>query len=115
MVIDLGLFTLLANAVGIAAGWASIVSTSLAVAFSFFGNYYYVWRSKKSKVRTMPQFFAVTLTTAWGVQTGVIWAVKSVVGEGHWENVLAKLCALLVGMVINYLMYRLIFTDAGKK
>ena len=42
VVIDLGLFTLLANAVGIAAGWASIASTSVAVAFSFFGNYYYV-------------------------------------------------------------------------
>ncbi len=109
--IDVVLFALFANLLGIVAEWASVMSTSVAIVFSFFANYYFVWRSKKSKARTIPQFLAVTLITAWGVQTAVIWLVKLVIGEGDWENLLAKACAIAVGMVVNYLLYKMIFTD----
>ncbi|MDL2235492.1 GtrA family protein [Christensenellaceae bacterium OttesenSCG-928-L17] len=107
--IDMGMFAIFANVAKIGAEAASVMSTSVAIVFSFFANYYYVWRSKKSKKQTIPQFLAVTLATAWGVQTGVIWVVKLFVGDGDIENLFAKVCAIGIGMVVNYLLYKIIF------
>ena len=110
-IIDVGLFAIFANVLGVLTEFASIMSTSVAIVFSFFANYYWVWKSKKSKTRTIPQFLVITLTTAWGIQTGVIWIVKNIVGDGDWENMFAKVCAIAVGMVVNYLLYKIIFTE----
>ena len=115
---DIVLFALFANILGIYIIWSNVLSTGVTLILSFVLNYSFVWKSKKSKFSTAPKFLASTLITAWGVQNAVIWVVTAVFSEKwlfveneDWLNIVAKVCAIGVGMVINYLIYKIIFTD----
>ena len=117
-VCDMFLFLLFANVLGIYIIAANIFSTGITLILSFILNYSFVWRSKKSKLSTAPKFLVSTLFTAWGVQNAVIWLATTTLG-GRWIfegndnllNIVAKICAIGIGMVINYLVYKLIFTE----
>ena len=104
---------MLANMWGINPVLSSVISVGIAMCVSFYLNLTFVWRSEKTLKQTAPQFFAVTIFTGWGVQSFVIWGVTSIFGVGWLANLVAKVCATAIGMVINFLGYRFIFT--GKR
>jgi len=107
--VDFALFTLLTVLVGVNPLVSNIVSVGVAMCVSFYLNMTFVWQSAKSIKQTAPSFFAVTIFTGWGVQGAVIWGITSIMGDGDWQSMGAKVVAIAVGMVINFLAYRYIF------
>lgn len=120
--IDLVLFTILANFVGITPVVASLVSTGITLCFSFFMNYYFVFRSTKGKRHSILGFLAVTLFNVWVIQSLVIALALHFFNDinyfdnHQWTmNILAKICGISVSMVCNYLGYRFVFHDNPSK
>lgn len=117
--LDLLLFTLLAVAAGIPPVAANVVSTVVVMTVSFFVNRAWVFRAETSGVRSYLGFVSVTLFSALVLQSlvilGVI-AVASEVAPGLSDGVVepgAKLVAMAVGMVSNFLGYRYVFTGSA--
>ena len=113
--LDIALFTLLAVPVGLPPLVANVCSTVVTMSVSYLLNRLFVFRSDSGVARTVGQFVAVTLTSAFVVQSIVI---ESVIRLGEWvvptldHGVLtsgAKVCATGVGMITNYLGYRWLF------
>lgn len=113
--LDLTLFTIFAVPVGMPALLANVCSTCITVCFSYLANRILVFRSDAAATRTFVQFVAVTLFSGLLVQSVIIWTVLRV---GHAaapdlrHGVLAptaKVAAMGVGMVSNYLGYRWLF------
>lgn len=113
--LDLGLFTVFAVVVGIHPLVANVASTIITLCVSYVLNRVFVFRTDRSVQRTVVQFVAVTLISGLLVQSAVIWAVLSlgalVVPDLSLDVLepLAKVCAMGVGMVSNYLGYRWLF------
>lgn len=113
--LDIALFTVLAVPVGLPPLIANVCSTVVTMSVSYLLNRLFVFRSDGGVARTVGQFVAVTLTSAFLVQSIVI---ESVIHLGEWivpnldHGLLtsgAKVCATGVGMVTNYLGYRWLF------
>ena len=113
--LDLGLFTLFAVVVGLHPLVANIVSTSITLCVSYLLNRVFVFRTARSVQRTVVQFVAVTLISGLVVQSAVIWTVihlgALIVPDLSHDvlALLAKICAMGVGMGSNYLGYRWLF------
>ncbi len=108
-VLDFLIFSLLANVLGLFAVGANIISTSICMVVSFVLNYNFVWRSKKSKRETAPRFVAVSLFSAWVVQSLTIWVVLHIFGDSEVMNLVAKVLGVGLGTISNYFGYKLIF------
>ena len=108
-VVDFVIYGLLTNLVGIEVVVANMISTAIVLTISFGLNYKFVWESKKSKRETAPKFVAVSLFSAWVIQSGVIWIVVSMFGEGEMMNLVAKVVGIGAGTISNYLGYKYIF------
>ena len=113
--LDLALFTLLAVGLGVTPVLANVGSTAVVVTLSFFLNRSWVFRAEDAGLRAYVGFVAVTLFSALVLQSlvilGVIAAADELapsVGDGLVEPG-AKLCAMAVGMVSNFLGYRWVF------
>jgi putative flippase GtrA len=113
--LDIGLFTLFADAFNIPPLVANVMSTSITLCVSYLLNRVFVFRTERSVQRTVFQFVAVTLMSGLVVQSAVIWVVIHV---GGWlvpslsHDVLAplaKVCATGVGMITNFLGYWWLF------
>lgn len=117
--LDLALFTLLAVAVGFAPVAANVVSTVVVMTISFFLNRAWVFRSESSGLRAYAAFVAVTLFSGLVVQSLVIFGLLHLAdavlpGLSHdLAAPAAKLGAISVGMVSNFLGYRWVFGAAG--
>jgi putative flippase GtrA len=111
--VDFLLYALLANAFGVWPVLANLVSVAIAMCVSFYLNMTFVWRSSKTIRETAPKFFAATIFTGWGVQGSVIWVLAGLLGSGEWQNLAAKVSAVAIGLALNYLFYKIIFT--GKR
>ncbi|WP_170285943.1 GtrA family protein [Nocardioides rubriscoriae] len=124
--LDLLLFTLLAVAAGVPPVLANVVSTAVVMTVSFFVNRAWVFRAETAGVRSYLGFVSVTLFSALVLQSlvilGVIAAAAALtpdLSDGLVEPG-AKLAAVAVGMVSNFLGYRYVFTgsrsgtDAGR-
>jgi putative flippase GtrA len=113
--LDLGLFTLFAVVVGLHPLVANVLSTTITLCVSYLLNRVFVFRTTRSVQGTVVQFVAVTLISGLLVQSAVIWAVLGlgalvVPSLSHdLLEPLAKVCAMGVGMVSNYLGYRWLF------
>lgn len=112
--LDLGLFTLFAVVLGLFPLVANILSTTITLCVSYILNRVFVFRTQRSVTRTVVQFVAVTLISGLLVQSAVIWVVLSLgalVSDVPYAVLapLAKICAMGVGMVCNYLGYRWLF------
>ncbi len=116
-VLDIALFTILAVPVGLPPLVANVCSTVVTMSVSYLLNRLFVFRSDGGVARTVGQFVAVTLTSAFVVQSLVI---ESVIHLGEWaipaldHGILtsgAKVCATAVGMITNYLGYRWLFRN----
>lgn len=107
--LDLILFSLLANLLHFPPLAASMISTSICITVSFFLNYHFVWKSAKSLRHAAPRFVIVSLFSAWVVQTTIIWLITSLAGNTDLINFIAKLAGMACGTLTNYFGYRLIF------
>lgn len=109
--LDLGIYTLLANVLGWNQIVANIISVTISMAFSFYMNYTFVWRSQKNVFETVVGFFVVSIFSNYVVQNLVILLVGSIIGEGNAQNIICKVCASGVGMITNYFGYKIVFTS----
>ena len=113
--LDLGLFTLFAVVVGLPPLVANVISTCITLCVSYLLNRVFVFRTDRSVQHTVVQFVAVTLISGLIVQSAVIWVVLhlgALIAPDLSHDVLAplaKICAMGVGMISNYLGYRWLF------
>lgn len=87
---------------------SNILSTSVALTFSFFANRTFTFGSTGKKRSQAVRFFLVTLVGLWVLQPIVlVLAVPALEGMLSREAsiVVAKLIATVVSMVWNYLLY----------
>ena len=107
--IDFGLLFLL-KALGFPAIGANVISTTVAFCFSFFANKKYTFKTTDTNVkREIILFVAVTLFGLWVLQTIVIqfvlYALSTMALSSEVALLVAKLCATLVSLTWNYIMY----------
>jgi len=107
--VDFTVFGLLANVLGIFAVVANMISTAVVMIISFVLNYNFVWQSKKSKRETAPKFVAVSLFSAWVVQSVVIFLIVTIFGRDEMTNLAAKIAGIVAGTITNFLGYKYIF------
>ena len=119
--LDLALFTLFSVGLHITPLLANVMSMSIVLCVSYVLNRLFVFRSKRPVRSTVVHFASVTLFTGLVVQSAVIWVVL------HLGRLLvptlshsilapfAKVCAMGVAMVSNYLSYRWIFHRRGAR
>lgn len=108
-VLDFLIYGLLANILGVYVIVANMISTLICMTVSFFLNYTFVWKSKKSKRQTAPRFLAVSLISAWIIQSGIIWIATSIFGTDDITNLIAKIIGITCGMIFNFFGYKYIF------
>ena len=117
--LDIGLFTVQVALLGVAPLIANVVSTVVTMCVSYLLNRSFVFRSDRSHGKAFVPFVAVTLFSGLVVQslviTGLV-AVGGAVTDLPHELVAtgAKVCAVGVGMVSNYLGYRFIFRGRNR-
>ena len=115
--IDFVLFTVLTAAgVGILA--ANTVSTSSGMAFSFFVNRAWSFRSERPARETVVPFLAVTLFGLWVLHPLVILGTAAVGRHfGHEGDAvlwIGKAAAIAVGLLWNFTWYdRVVFKQQG--
>jgi putative flippase GtrA len=122
--LDLGLFTVFAVVFKIQPLIANVCSTTITLCISYLLNRVFVFRTQRSVQGTVVQFVAITLFSGLVIQSGVIWLVLhigAIIAPGLSHDILAplaKVCAMGVGMISNYLGYRWLFAHrpprAGK-
>ncbi len=118
-VIDLLVFGLLSIA-GVPMLVANFVSTSAGMTFGFVAHRSYSFRSAEPWHRTVVPFVLTTGTGLWVVQPIVIWAVAGMLGDLAGESTLTqvwipKACAIAVGMVWNFLLYRFVVFGSHRR
>ncbi|HSX47984.1 MAG TPA: GtrA family protein [Candidatus Nanoarchaeia archaeon] len=127
-VIDLGLYNILSGtSVGLSLIGANIISTTVAMIFSFFANQRYVFEAEgKSIWRQAIVFFPVTAIGLYVIQNGVIYfltkswtgpldlgiSIAHAIGVSHFlsDGFLfkngAKAAATILSLCWNYIMYK---------
>lgn len=114
--LDVVLFSLLTLAVGLVPVVSNVISTVLVMTVSFFINRLWVFRSSARGLDAFARFAAVTLVSGWVVQSTVIvvflaltdWLAPSLAAEILTPT--AKVVAMGVGMVFNFVGYRWLFS-----
>lgn len=114
--IDFAMLFLLVN-IGVSMVWANMISTSIALAFSFFMNRSFTFGASGSVGMQIVKFLGVTLIGLWLLQPLVIAATMSgvvgAVGE-EWGLFIGKGCATVVSMLWNYFLYdKFVFTETA--
>lgn len=115
--LDLVLFSFLSLAVDLPVVVANVISTVVVMTISFFINRAWVFRSDASGLGAYLRFAGVTLFTGLLVQSVVIVSVLAACDAlvpSLAEEIAepgAKLTAMAVGMVVNFLGYRWVFVD----
>lgn len=97
---------------------ANMISTSIALGFSFIVNRSYTFRSQGNPVSQIVKFLAVTLFGLWLLQPAIIWTVTAVIDGLLAESVallVGKGCATVASMLWNYFMYaRFVFPSVSE-
>jgi putative flippase GtrA len=113
--LDLALFTVLAVVADVPPVVANVVSTVVVMTVSFFVNRAWVFRAESAGLRAYVGFVSVTLFSGLVLQSlvilGVLAAASGVAPDLSDDLVkpAAKLVAMAVGMVSNFLGYRWVF------
>ncbi len=124
--VDVCLFVLLVGS-GVPLVLANIISTSVALSFSFKLNFKYVFGGReKITSRTIYTFLAVTLTGLWVLQPIVVYTALFTIEQlsfvhellglvvnrpQSFDSTLAKLASVPITMLWNFLWYRgVVFT-----
>lgn len=116
--LDLVLYVVFSSVFGIPKAGANIMSTSLALVFSYFMNSRFTFKAQKFTRRSFILYIVVTLFGLWVLQTVIIYALTHLLGNrlDFLPTALAtafpKLCATAVTLVWNYVWYnKVIFKD----
>ena len=118
--LDLSLFSLFAVVAGLQPLVANVASTCITLCISFVLNRRVVFRSSHGAWKTFVPFVTVTLFSGLVVQSAVIWGViqlGDIVVPGapaSFVAPMAKVCAMGVGMISNFLGYRWLFSGAQR-
>lgn len=113
--LDLALFSTLSVVLGVPAVPSNIVSTLVTICVSYVINQRFVFKGSSHSWRGFFSFAGLTLFTGLVLQSVAIWGV---LGISRWllpglvdEVVLpaAKIVAMGIGAIANYLGYRFIF------
>jgi putative flippase GtrA len=120
--VDIILYSILTDLVGLNIIYSNIISTSLTLIMSFYLNHYFVFNSEKKKLSTAWKFVIITLFNVWGIQSLIIYIsnhelLKANLLINHrWTiNLLAKLCGVTVSFMLNYLGYKYVFRLSKEK
>ncbi len=116
--IDFGLFGLLSGPVGLHYIAANIISTGVALTFSFTLHGQHTFRSRLTKKKAVT-FLIVTLIGLWILQPIVIAgmhpalsALPNVLELENAQLLAAKIFATIVSTIWNYILYKyLVFSD----
>lgn len=114
--IDLGLFMLLHDRLGIVG--ANLASSSAGMTFSFLANGRFTFGAERLTLRHATLFLATTGTTMWVVQPLAITALlRAADAVGTYPGapvvLIAKLLALGVSVGLNFLAYRYVVWRPG--
>ena len=123
--LDFAVYNVLSGEFGFSLVKANIVSTTVAMVFSFFANKHVVFKPSGGNAAAQAvKFWVVTAVGLYILQTGTIWLLTDVVPEpinfglfvshtfgitGHDEFLtknLAKAVATCVSLIWNYIMYK---------
>lgn len=108
--LDFSILFILAKVLGFPDLISNIMSTSVALAFSFFANKTYTFKGSSASGRQFAYFLIITLIGLWGIQSAIIIIFKSVAGPAIANDgatlLAGKLLATCASLTWNYLMYR---------
>lgn len=113
--LDLSLFSFLGVVLHVHEIPANVASTLTTVSISYLINRTFVFRSARGGFRSFLTFASATLVTGLIVQslviTGFLALMSTTASAGRpWTIVAAKLVAMSIGAVGNFISYRFIFT-----
>lgn len=115
-VIDIAIYTILRN-LGLVFILANIISTSIALCFSFTFNRSFTFKAHAGKANDQfIKFIPITLCGLWLIQPIVIYFASSLNNVLHYSThlpfaaqnkiLIPKLCATAVSLVWNYFWYK---------
>jgi putative flippase GtrA len=114
--VDFSGYSLLTLAAGLNEVFANLLSTSITMLVSFAITSSFVFQTGRPRARTFLPFVGFTAFTAFVVQSLVIVGVLSLAevwGITQFDDAIAlgaKICAMVVGAVANFIGYRFVFT-----
>ena len=119
--LDFVLFAALVNLTSIHYVLANVISTLVTICVSYLINRRLVFRSRTRSIWGFVAFLSATLFTGMVLQAVVIWAVSASLtpllpwaSDGTVKSI-AKIIAMAVGAVVNYLSYRWIFSPRPRE
>jgi putative flippase GtrA len=106
--IDVGLFAALVLPLGIVP--ATLVSTGVAMVFSYVANARFAFDASGLSWRSAAQFLGINAVNFWLIQPVVILAIAAALGaviDGHdyAVSLAAKVASLVVSLTINFVVY----------
>jgi putative flippase GtrA len=109
-VIDFAFYNLFSKVFTLALPVANMMSSFIAMLFSFFMNKKWTFRSAgKDYLREVVLFFIFTIIGIWVIQSGLIWLVENAMPSVDWQNFwlknLLKVCASVPSLIWNYITY----------
>lgn len=109
--IDFALLFGLVNFLGISIFFSNIISTSVALSFSFFANKKFTFKDNNPDAKKqLIKFLAITLTGLWIIQPIIIAITDMLffrsIGTNNIMLLSGKLMASCITLVWNYLLYR---------
>ncbi|MCL2280817.1 GtrA family protein [Candidatus Saccharibacteria bacterium] len=116
-VIDFAFYNFLSKIFSLALPVANMISSFIAMLFSFFMNKKWTFRSSgKNYLREIVLFFIFTIISIWVIQSGLIWLVENTFSTIDWQNFwtknLLKIAASIPSLIWNYVTYnRFVFKD----
>jgi putative flippase GtrA len=126
-VIDFVFYNIFSKIFGLILPVANMISSFIAMLFSFFMNKKYTFHAKNSAdsitarreiAREIVLFFIFTLIGIWVIQSGTIWLIQHIFAGLDWDNFWlkngAKLVASVPSLIWNYVTYNK-FVFSGKK
>lgn len=107
--IDVTILFLLVN-LGISIFFSNMISTSVALMFSFFANKKFTFRNSDSNSRQFPTFLLITLSGLWIIQPLIIVVVQVLLYYAPYDEkiilLVGKGAATVVTLIWNYFLYK---------
>jgi len=109
--IDLTILFSLFNLIGLPFFYSNVISTSVALTFSFFVNKRFTFQDGHRITKTkMATFLGITLVGLWLIQPVIILIIRGIFGQIITDDnillLIGKVLATCVTLVWNYLLYR---------
>jgi putative flippase GtrA len=109
-VIDFVFYNLFSKVFALALPVANMMSSFIAMLFSFFMNKKWTFRATgKNYLREVVLFFVFTIIGIWVIQSGTIWLIESTFRGVDWQNFwlknILKVIASVPSLIWNYITY----------